>query len=159
MEGSQRSWKCWGIDRSVGEREVTESQALHITGIIHVERKNNIGWHLPQVVITADIFTGAISNGIFLHAHLRQIRIRAFDWYSWYGGAYYQNCISKQKCGLLKFQFRLALVFPHIHLYCLGRGLGKGTYRLRYKSVIRKCLPPFCGAMLSMEVRTGRQPR
>lgn len=169
MEGSERTQKCHGVDSSVGVAEVAEVAelpALHIRGIIHVEgKKNNNLWHLPLVVIIVDIFTGATSSeqsGVSLKTHLRD-RITAFDWYSGCGGAYCQNCKSKQKCALLKFWFRLALVFPHIHLYCLGRGLGMGTYRKRYylmnKCVRGKYLSLFFGAMISLDAKRDRQSR
>lgn len=129
-------------------------------------KRNNNLWHLPLVVIIVDIFTAATSteqSGVSLETHLRDRRITAFDWYSGCGGAYCQNCEPKQKCGLLKFWFRLALVFPHIHLYCLGRGLGIGTYRKRYylinKCARRKYLTLFFGAMISLDAKRDRQSR
>lgn len=106
------------------------------------QRKNS-PWHLPLGVRFGDFFfSGASSKrqtGVSLKVCLGDTRIRALI--DILGVVVLTAKIAiLNKCGLLKFWFRLALVSPHIHLYCLGRGSEMGTYRKRYY-LINKCVP------------------
>lgn len=95
-------------------------------------------------------------------SRLENTSISAADQYSVFGGPQPKLQVWR-KCDLLKFRFSLALVFPHIHLYCLGWSLGMGTYRKRYYQ-INKCvrgeyLSLFFGTAISLDAKKDKQSR
>lgn len=91
-------------------------------------------WHLPLRVIIVDIFTGFLFS---LKTPIQNVKIAALD--SGCGDTYCQRCKAKQMWSI-NILIRL---FPHIHLYCLGRGWTMWTYDkiISYKQACTRQVP------------------